>query len=1090
MRPLMAALTSCVERGDLAGAQRVLSTIEASPTPCPQAYGTYLRGVAMLGGASAAARELLARRAQGLAVDLHAYHVVLRALAESGDCEAALSLIDQCVVSAPGVRAVPFNVNSYNLVLFGFVHRRQFVEIERLLALMERRGIRPNATTLVLRIVAHVADGSFDEAVRMYTRHAPEFGLRELGMLVRHFGHHRLAGLLGDVLARAQRLGGGGGGGGGDGGSATAATRPSPLLLSIRVRAELTAGRAGAAADLVLAAAAAASALGAAESPDIAQLSTTDVTSLVRELLRTDQPERARVLIDAVSGSRTLRELAMLHGRVMRYFARVGNRHAIDQGYAALEKLGDDAQRLALPELFSAYCVCEDMSAAERVLQAVRERGHIIPRRLLDEALGELSLKESATAQSFVDVLRTMQAADVSPSIDSYLTFLSFLVARGKTSLAFRVVQQELAHSEFARDPRVYATLVDGLIKRSDHLEAELLLSQLHDSGIHVGHQPYDKLIHGYERCGKGDRALVLYETMLARGIHPSTVTSSRVLGALVERNDVGKAQQVFARVPEAVRLVEPLPRTMMALYQRNGLLREAEQLLLTASSDLRGAVGEGSDGADVDVGVSVGVGVDPSGDSVLQALRPGSPLASLDERTWLSYGQLLLAGGQEERLHALVERVHECGMPRGRLLALVVVHSAASDPGASKALVHAALSRLGTSGDGSALPSEGRAVALLDAASDASVGASASASASANATALTRAPAGVGPGQGVDAREANLFLEQMLRFVKDGSLIHDPASASQLIAAAWSAFRVHRLSPSFENYRFLVHALVKCNLVDKAEQTLQLIQQAGLRCDEDVYNVVLAGHARAGRVADAERVMRRMRKEGIDISSRTVSIMFPAWCRTGNTKRALAFYRAMQPASNDVRVCALTSLVIGLGRVGMGEEALTLWEAELDSGLQPDVALYTTVIDQYFRAHDLEGALGTYRHMRERQMWPSPRTVHLTLSNVLQQVHDGEQVRAHIDELVQTAVRHPVSFSMADLEEMARIIATRAPVEVAARVALDGTLPFSIASMAKLIERAGEHRRADIARALRLHSADNHLRAASAAERASAMSS
>jgi len=225
-------------------------------------------------------------------------------------------------------------------------------------------------------------------------------------------------------------------------------------------------------------------------------------------------------------------------------------------------------------------------------------------------------------------------------------------------------------------------------------------------------------------------------------------------------------------------------------------------------------------------------------------------------------------------------------------------------------------------------------------------------------------------------------------------------------------AMRTLGVVPNQATWGAKVYAYVNCGRLDLAldalERGIRFSPKPERRPGVRAYTALVQGLARAGRVSDADEVIRRMARDGVKPNAYTYSTLIDGLVRGAQLGLAETALAEMRRAKIKPTVVTYNSLLKGLVRSMSDEErqqedvlhrARGIFADMRADGLTPDLVSYNTLVDACIDAHAPNEAWNVLREISESGLKPDVVT-YTTLLKYFAQVGDDSATRWVVKEM------------------------------------------------------------------------------------------
>ncbi|XP_004504955.1 pentatricopeptide repeat-containing protein At2g17140 [Cicer arietinum] len=156
--------------------------------------------------------------------------------------------------------------------------------------------------------------------------------------------------------------------------------------------------------------------------------------------------------------------------------------------------------------------------------------------------------------------------------------------------------------------------------------------------------------------------------------------------------------------------------------------------------------------------------------------------------------------------------------------------------------------------------------------------------------------------------------------------------------------------------YNTLVSSFCKQDMNDEAEKLVERMRDQGLFPDVVTFNSRISALCRAGKVFEASRIFRDMQMDGeLGLPKPNVvtfNLMVKGFCQQGMMKEASSLVETMKKAGNFVTLESYNTWLLGFLRNGKLLEARLFLDEMVDNGVEPNIYSYNIVMDGLCRNH------------------------------------------------------------------------------------------------------------------------------------------
>jgi pentatricopeptide repeat protein len=184
--------------------------------------------------------------------------------------------------------------------------------------------------------------------------------------------------------------------------------------------------------------------------------------------------------------------------------------------------------------------------------------------------------------------------------------------------------------------------------------------------------------------------------------------------------------------------------------------------------------------------------------------------------------------------------------------------------------------------------------------------------------------------------------------------------STSRPVEAALLVREMHE--KSIEPYRVTYQMVFSAccaegRQLDLAQEMLGPMRKMEGLCDSVMYNVLIKGHVQANRFNDALNWLAVMKEDNVAPSSITFGILLDACIDKCKMDIASLVFRQMINSGLEMNAVLFTTMMKGLAKAGRVKDALDLYEHMIQQGIEPDLFTYSTLIKCLCDNKELESA-------------------------------------------------------------------------------------------------------------------------------------
>lgn len=178
---------------------------------------------------------------------------------------------------------------------------------------------------------------------------------------------------------------------------------------------------------------------------------------------------------------------------------------------------------------------------------------------------------------------------------------------------------------------------------------------------------------------------------------------------------------------------------------------------------------------------------------------------------------------------------------------------------------------------------------------------------------------------------------------------------------------------PNASTYKFLIISLCgrKGRKVDEAIKIFREMIDSGFIPDKELLESYLGSLCEVGKLPEARSCSESLSKIGFTYPL-TCSLYIRALCRAGRLEEAREMIDKSGPENHTLKQYTCGSLIHGLLRKGRIEEAFAEMESIKNIGISPSVHIYTSLISHFFKEKQVCKALEIFKNMKEEGCEPT----------------------------------------------------------------------------------------------------------------------
>ncbi|KAL6549143.1 hypothetical protein OROHE_008988 [Orobanche hederae] len=158
-------------------------------------------------------------------------------------------------------------------------------------------------------------------------------------------------------------------------------------------------------------------------------------------------------------------------------------------------------------------------------------------------------------------------------------------------------------------------------------------------------------------------------------------------------------------------------------------------------------------------------------------------------------------------------------------------------------------------------------------------------------------------------------------------------------------------------------HVRIACKVFDKMRDKVQ--------CDCAMYNIIIGGWSKCGRVAEVEKYLKVM-VDDVEPNCVTYSHVIESFGRVGRVDDAVKIFKYLEEKESELSVEVYNAMIFNFIANGNVDEALKYYERMLSGRLEPNVDTYVRIILSFLKSRRVADAIELFDEMLGRGIIPS----------------------------------------------------------------------------------------------------------------------
>jgi len=218
-----------------------------------------------------------------------------------------------------------------------------------------------------------------------------------------------------------------------------------------------------------------------------------------------------------------------------------------------------------------------------------------------------------------------------------------------------------------------------------------------------------------------------------------------------------------------------------------------------------------------------------------------------------------------------------------------------------------------------------------------------------------------------------------------------------QKVLQVWTDMEKQRGQANAVTYGCMIDACVKCGHMEKAVEIFKGMRDEGKHRNTILYTTLIKGYGLEKDLVSALELFRQMPEESVPYNAITFNSILDVCVKCGDLPTAEGLLREMiQPESGlEPDLITFSTLLKGYCHAGNLDKALQVVEAIKARGLRCDELVYNTLMDGCVKANDVAAGVGLFEEMVQSGMRPSAIT-HSILAKLYQRAgHEEDALEA-----------------------------------------------------------------------------------------------
>ncbi|KAL3830523.1 hypothetical protein ACJIZ3_019325 [Penstemon smallii] len=148
------------------------------------------------------------------------------------------------------------------------------------------------------------------------------------------------------------------------------------------------------------------------------------------------------------------------------------------------------------------------------------------------------------------------------------------------------------------------------------------------------------------------------------------------------------------------------------------------------------------------------------------------------------------------------------------------------------------------------------------------------------------------------------------------------------------------------------------------------------VQCNSEVYNVIIGGWSKLGRVTEVEKFLKAMVDDGVEPDCVTNSHVIEVFGRAGRVDDAVKVFKYLEEKGSGLSTIVYNAMIFNYIAAGDIDEALKYYEGMLSNSFEPNMDTYVRIILYFLKTRRVADAIEMFEEMLGRGLTPSTGTV------------------------------------------------------------------------------------------------------------------
>ncbi|OVA00632.1 Pentatricopeptide repeat [Macleaya cordata] len=190
-------------------------------------------------------------------------------------------------------------------------------------------------------------------------------------------------------------------------------------------------------------------------------------------------------------------------------------------------------------------------------------------------------------------------------------------------------------------------------------------------------------------------------------------------------------------------------------------------------------------------------------------------------------------------------------------------------------------------------------------------------------------------------------------------------------------------INPSSETLYIVMDSYARARRISKAIQLFGRLEEFGLKCDTESFNVLIECLCKRSHVGTANSFLSAM-KGKVDFNSTTYNLIICGWAKSSRMNEVEGNLKAMLAYGLNPDCMTYGYLIEGLGKAGRVDDAVEIFNKMEEKGCLRDTFAYNAMIRNFVSVEDLDECMKYYKEMLGKDCSPNIDTFTILMSAFL----------------------------------------------------------------------------------------------------------